>query len=290
MAYKIEGIGKKMKAHYSHLKIWAGSTTLPAELFSEGRKSGVNSREPANRRNGYLDWFDEENVNSQVSSEFDLQKYEESLLFPEQSFTLGNIVSDCSSTNSMVNTSIDCITKELGIRTLVESEEQKEACNFLDNISTPNNRVKSINKELEEVKDSQERTSEPVGLLESKEHEENSRNSLPKTRSRGPVLDAPNVQEKILEYRGRTEAKKRSYQGQCPTKSNSKFKLSNLEDSKWKTFKSNCVVNIELLKFVKINKTSDPVRTGISTVARKHQCCDGEYQYRGQTAVEMGLA
>ncbi|RXG54343.1 hypothetical protein Avbf_14083 [Armadillidium vulgare] len=49
---------------------------------------------------------------------------------------------------------------------------------------------------------------------ESKEQEENSRNSLPKTRSRGPVLDAPNVQEKILEYRGRTEAKKRFYQGQ----------------------------------------------------------------------------
>ncbi|RXG53727.1 hypothetical protein Avbf_15754 [Armadillidium vulgare] len=41
---------------------------------------------------------------------------------------------------------------------------------------------------------------------------------------------------------------------------------------------------VKLLKFVKINKTSDLVRTGISTVARKHQCCDGEYQYRGQTA------
>ncbi|RXG56512.1 hypothetical protein Avbf_11848 [Armadillidium vulgare] len=200
---------------------------------------------------------------------------------PEQSYTLGTIVSSIS---SIEDTSIDFITKELGVRTLVESEDSEEACNFLDNISTPNNRVKSINKELEEVEDSQERTSEPIGLLESKEHEENFRNSLPKTRSRGPVLDAPNVQEKILEYRGRTEAKKRSYQGQCPTKSNSKFKLSNLEDSKWKTFKSNCVVNIELLKFVKINKTSDPVRTGISTVARKHQCCDGEYQYRGQTA------
>ena len=158
-----------------------------------------------------MDWFDEEDGNSQESSEFDLQKFEKSLLFPEQSYTLGTMVSSIS---SIEDTSIDFIAKELGIRTFVESEDSEEACNYLDNISTPNSRVKSINEELEEVEDSQERTSEPIGLLESKEHEENSRNSLPKTRSRGPVLDAPNVQEKILEYRGRTEAKKRSYQGQ----------------------------------------------------------------------------
>ncbi|RXG57346.1 hypothetical protein Avbf_18596 [Armadillidium vulgare] len=82
-------------------------------------------------------------------------------------------------------------------------------------------------------------------------------------------IDAPNVQEKILEYKDRS--KKRFFKigvtnleggVVCPTKSNCKFKLSNLEDSKWKTFKSNCVVNIELLKFVKTNKTSDPVKRG----------------------------
>ncbi|RXG58611.1 hypothetical protein Avbf_16804 [Armadillidium vulgare] len=235
---------------------------------------------PLIESNEYLDWFDEEDGNSQESSEFDLQKFEKSLLFPEQSYTLGTIVSSIS---SIEDTSIDFIAKELGIRTFVESEDSEEACNYLDNISTPNSRVKSINEELEEVEDSQERTSEPIGLLESKEHEENSRNSLPKTRSRGPVLDAPNVQEKILEYRGKDRSKEKIL-SKCPTKSNSKLKLSNLEDSKWKTFKSNCVVNIELLKSLKINKTSDPVRTGISTVARNISIVTRKFQYRGQTA------
>ncbi|RXG61374.1 hypothetical protein Avbf_18770 [Armadillidium vulgare] len=322
MAYEIEGIGKNMKAHYSHLKIWADpppylqnyfqkeeKTELiqenlqteykdedrsenelikytPSEsnnLFNgrmQRRKSqsqkktweavkqiatevvwkkcnsstqtnsvGVTDKctqtrdvyiSPLIESNEYLDWFDEEDGNSQESSEFDLQKFEKSLLFPEQSYTLGTMVSSIS---SIEDTSIDFIAKELGIRTF--------------------GRVRRIQRKLLEGKwkTVKKGRSEPIGLLESKEHEENSRNSQPKTGSRGPVLDAPNVQEKILEYRGRTEAKKRFYQGQCPTKSNSKFKLSNLEDSKLKTFKSNCVVNIELLKFVKTNKTSDPVRT-----------------------------
>ncbi|RXG67435.1 hypothetical protein Avbf_19082 [Armadillidium vulgare] len=46
---------------------------------------------PLIESNEYLDWFDEEDGNSQESSEFDLQKFEKSLLFPEQSYTLGTM-------------------------------------------------------------------------------------------------------------------------------------------------------------------------------------------------------
>ncbi|KAL7645132.1 UNVERIFIED_CONTAM: hypothetical protein RMT77_003510 [Armadillidium vulgare] len=149
----------------------------------------------------YVDWFDVESINSDEGDSFDIHKFEKSLCFPENSYTLGTGVGDLSSASE--DASINQMVKELGMAHTEESNQSIGVYSFLDSLKTPEDKVTTSEDELRKVRNRMEQH-------QKTEDRKEDHYSPPKTRSRGSVPEISNVQEKVLEYEKRTEAKRRA--------------------------------------------------------------------------------
>lgn len=158
----------------------------------------------------HLDWFDVDTTDNEDSS-FDIEKFEQSLRFPERSYTLGAIINEERDDDSDMNeATIDRLVEKWGKGMAKPSEDSRGFHSFLD-VSDTGVAVKSIRDELREVGEYEEESIDQSGkIIYESEGPCEDNYSPPKTRSRGSVPEFSNVQGKIIEYGRRTEARRRT--------------------------------------------------------------------------------